>query len=198
MHNILFLATTAVALAAGPDDALKPWSANTQPTDVARSHVEEITAGQHKYTVIQGGTMDGRNCRLPMGCGMAREGAFLQSWESNRSVRMENVGQIDVVNPWLSNGHNNFRNVAGDRFLSRDAGHDRCGEGLCPVVPGNSLSPPFPGRQQRTGRPREGLQRLRVQHLRQRFHLHGDAVAPGRIESGAGPCPRTLHFPGIL
>ena len=36
---------------------------------------------------------------------------MLQTWESNRSVRMENVGQIDVVNPWLSNGRNNFRNV---------------------------------------------------------------------------------------
>ena len=56
--------------------------------------------------------MDGRNCRSPMGCGMSREGAFYQTWESNRWVRMENVGQTDVVNPWLSNGRNNFRSVA--------------------------------------------------------------------------------------
>jgi hypothetical protein len=101
----------AFAMAAGGGEALGPWSANTQPTDVAKSYVEEITAGQHKYTVVQGGTMDGRNCRLPMGCGMCREGALLQSWESNRSVRLENVGQTEVVNPWLSNGRNNFRNV---------------------------------------------------------------------------------------
>jgi hypothetical protein len=46
-----------------------------------------------------------------MGCGIAREGALLQKWESNRSVRMENTGDTDVVNPWLSNGANNFRNV---------------------------------------------------------------------------------------
>jgi hypothetical protein len=46
-----------------------------------------------------------------MGCGIAREGAFLQSWESNRSVRMENVGETDIVNPWLSNGRNHFRSV---------------------------------------------------------------------------------------
>ncbi|MGA2032055.1 MAG: Ig domain-containing protein [Thermoguttaceae bacterium] len=111
MHNMLFLVSMAIAAVTGADDALKPWSANTQPADVARSHVEEITAGQHQYTVLQAGTMDGRNCRAPMGCGIAREGAFLQSWESNRSVRMENVGQIDVVNPWLCNGRNNFRNV---------------------------------------------------------------------------------------
>ena len=56
--------------------------------------------------------MDGRNCRTPMGVGMNSEGAFFQTWESNRSVRMENVGDTDVVNPWLSNGRNNFRNVA--------------------------------------------------------------------------------------
>ena len=57
--------------------------------------------------------MDGRNCRSPMGCGIAREGAWLQTWESNRSVRMENVGETDLINPWLSNGRNTFRNVDG-------------------------------------------------------------------------------------
>jgi hypothetical protein len=46
-----------------------------------------------------------------MGCGISREGAFFQTWESNRSVRMENVGETDIVNPWLSNGRNNFRDV---------------------------------------------------------------------------------------
>jgi hypothetical protein len=92
-------------------EALYPWAANTHPTDVAKSHVEEITRGTQKYTVVQGGTMDGRNCRSPMGCGIAREGALLQTWESNRSVRMENVGDTDVVNPWLSNGRNHFRSV---------------------------------------------------------------------------------------
>ncbi len=111
MHNLLLLMSAAVTAVTGADDALKPWSADAQPADVARSHVEEITAGRHGYTVIQSGTMDGRNCRSPMGCGIAREGAILQTWESNRSVRMENVGQTDVVNPWLSNGRNNFRSV---------------------------------------------------------------------------------------
>ncbi|NQU26043.1 MAG: hypothetical protein HQ567_32555, partial [Candidatus Nealsonbacteria bacterium] len=96
------------------DAALHPWSTNTHPTDVAKSHVEEITASTattRKYTVLQSGTMDGRNCRAPMGCGIAREGALLQTWESNRSVRMENVGDTDIINPWLSNGRNNFRSV---------------------------------------------------------------------------------------
>jgi len=108
---MLILASTAIALVTAADGASKPRSTDTHPTDVQRSHVEGITTGLHKYVVVQAGTMDGRNCRLPMGCGIAREGAFLQTWESNRSVRMENAGQSDVVNPWLSNGRNNFRNV---------------------------------------------------------------------------------------
>jgi hypothetical protein len=99
------------ALIVSADAALSPWSTNHHPTDVARSHVEVITTGQRQYEVVQGGTMDGRNCRSPMGCGVAREGALLQSWESNRSLRMENLGDTDVVNPWLSNGRNTFRSV---------------------------------------------------------------------------------------
>jgi hypothetical protein len=76
--------------------------------------VEEIAGAggeKHTYIVVHGGTMDGTNCRSPMGCGMNREGAIEQSWQSNRAVRMENVGQTDVVDPWLSDGRNNFRNI---------------------------------------------------------------------------------------
>lgn len=99
------------AAALHADDALAPWAANTRPGDVSKSHVEEIAAASHPYTIVQGGTMDGRNCRSPMSCGMANEGAFIQTWESNRWVRMENIGQSDVINPWLSNGANNFRSA---------------------------------------------------------------------------------------
>lgn len=95
-------------LAASP--ALKPWDTKSHPSDVAKSHVQEVSTGRHQYTVVQGGTMDGRNCRSPMGCGIEREGAYVQAWESNRAVRMENVGETDVVNPWCSNGRN-FRTV---------------------------------------------------------------------------------------
>jgi len=104
-----------VALLPGPvvaGDQWYPRSTDVDPTDLAKSHVEQISEGTYRYEVLQGGTMDGRNCRSPMGCGVSREGAILQTWESNRSVRMENVGDVDVVNPWLSNGRNNFRSVA--------------------------------------------------------------------------------------
>jgi hypothetical protein len=91
---------------------LAPWAGHADPADVAKQHVEEITAGQHAYTVTQGGAMDGENCRSPLGCGMSREGVCEQVWESNRSLRMENVGETDLVNPWVSNGRNTFRSIS--------------------------------------------------------------------------------------
>ena len=55
--------------------------------------------------------MDGTNCRSPLGVGMMDGPAIKQTWESNRAVRLENVGETDVVNPWLSNGRNSFRTL---------------------------------------------------------------------------------------
>jgi hypothetical protein len=52
--------------------------------------------------------MDGTNCRSPIGGSF---GVWTQTWESNRAVRMENVGATDVINPWLSNGRNDFRSL---------------------------------------------------------------------------------------
>src|SRR5271166_263820 len=99
-------------LAATTDDALAPWASDHHPTDVPRRHVQEIKSGKTSYTIVQGGTMDGRNCRSPQGVWQP----FEQTWESNRSVRMENVGATDLVNPWLSNGHNDFRSL--DRIVA--------------------------------------------------------------------------------
>src|SRR5262245_13122659 len=98
--------TAALFTADGSETALEPWASKAQPGDVTKSHVENISAGEHKYIVVHGGTMDGTNSRSPMGCGMNREGAIEQTWQSNRAVRMENVGRTDLVDPWLSNGRN--------------------------------------------------------------------------------------------
>src|SRR2546423_13088602 len=104
MRTILLILLLPVSLCG---EELAPWKYNRHPTDVPKQHVEEIAARRQEYRVVQGGTMDGRNCRSPQGVWTPME----QTWESNRSVRMENVGQTDVVNPWLSNGHNDFRSV---------------------------------------------------------------------------------------
>lgn len=87
--------------------SLQPWGSDNHPADEARSHLERITGRRHAYTVVQGGSMDGENCRTPQGSWIP----FVQTWESNRSVRIENEGETDLINPWLSNGRNNFRNI---------------------------------------------------------------------------------------
>jgi len=109
--RLLTLVLSTVVLAPIPDQPLAPWGMNRHSTDVTKHHVEQITAGRHVYTVRQGGTMDGSNCRSPVGVGMMDGPAIQQTWESNRLVRLQNVGETDVINPWLSNGRNSFRNL---------------------------------------------------------------------------------------
>src|SRR5215831_3897109 len=96
----ILIALLALLPGPGEEAPLAPWGSNKHPSDAPKQHKEEVSANTYAYTVTQGGTMDGRNCRSPMGVGMSREGAIEQTWESNRSVRMENVGDSDVVNPW--------------------------------------------------------------------------------------------------
>jgi len=103
----LALAVPAILIINRLADDLAPWAANSHPTDVRRRHVQDVTAGRQEYLVVQGGTVDGRSCRSPFGV----FDGWTQSWESNRFVRIENVGDTDVVNPWLSNGRNNFRTI---------------------------------------------------------------------------------------
>jgi hypothetical protein len=107
----IFMILPALVLAQRPDQPLAPWRSNHHPTDAPKRHVEQIAGGRHAYTVRQGGTMDGTNCRSPLGVGMMDGPAIKQTWESNRAVRLENVGATDVVNPWLANGRNSFRNL---------------------------------------------------------------------------------------
>src|SRR6476469_1969063 len=102
MHNIILL---AALLQAGE---LEPWASRGDSRDVPRQHVQEIAAPRQEYRVRQAGTMDGVNCRSPIGGGFA---IWEQTWESNRAVRLENVGDTDLINPWLSNGRNDFRTV---------------------------------------------------------------------------------------
>ena len=109
MHEVFVFTATVLAWAVGADDTLLPWSTNVHPSDVAKDHVEEVTTDDED-TITQGGSMDGRNCRSPMGCGIAREGALLQTWQLNRLVRLENALPMFSY-PWLSNGRNHFRNA---------------------------------------------------------------------------------------
>ncbi len=110
MRSLLVI-LPVLTLAAVTDEPLAPWGKTRHPSDTPKHYVEEITAGKHVYVVRHGGTMDGANCRTPISVGMMDGPAIEQTWESNRAVRLENIGETDVVNPWLSNGRNNFRNM---------------------------------------------------------------------------------------
>jgi len=93
-----FLSAACFALLA--HGACEPWASDTDPTDVRKSHVQEITASPFSYHIAQGGTMDGKMCTTLPGVWEP----YVQTWESNRSIRMENVGAANVINPWLTIG----------------------------------------------------------------------------------------------
>lgn len=79
--------------------------ADPDPTDHPRQHTETITSSAHEYAVEMGGTMDGPSTRSPIGYG-----AWSQVFEPNQFVRLENVGETPVVNPWvLVNGKHRWR-----------------------------------------------------------------------------------------
>ena len=105
-------------------------------------HSQDASGKRVEYVVTQHGTMDGRNCRSPQGVWQP----FEQTWESNRSVRIENLGPGDVVNPWLASEHRDFRSI--DRIVAMAA------------EPGMSDS--------------EKARALWWQEIQHRFHLEGD------------------------
>jgi hypothetical protein len=94
----LVVVLPVLVLAEPADQALAPWGSNHHATDVPTRYSEMIVADRHAYTIRQGGTMDGTNCRSPVGVGMMDGPAIEQTWESNRAVRLENVGETDVIN----------------------------------------------------------------------------------------------------
>lgn len=81
-----------------------------------QAHAEVITSSQRTYTVRMGGTIDGEMTRDPVGYW-----AFDQFWEPKISVRLENIGDAPVVNPWLRHqGRPDTRSVQSivDRLVS--------------------------------------------------------------------------------
>jgi hypothetical protein len=84
--------------------AFEPWASDTDPADVPKCHVQDVVTAPFTYHVTQGGTMDGKMCATLPGVWEPYE----QTWESNRAIRMENVGAADVINPWLTVGPIDF------------------------------------------------------------------------------------------
>jgi hypothetical protein len=102
--GLVWITWAAVAIA---DESLAPWRSSHHSTDVAKRHVQKISSALAEFVVVQGGTMDGENTRSPQGVWQP----FEQTWESNRSVRVENIGESDVANPWLARDRGSFRST---------------------------------------------------------------------------------------
>ncbi|MFC1634193.1 putative Ig domain-containing protein [Planctomycetota bacterium] len=105
--SMLYMLSLSFSLVSSPsviEGAFAPWASDTDPLDVARSHVQDITVSPSTYSIVQDGTMDGKMCTTLPGVWEPCE----QTWESNRSIRMENIGTSNVVNPWLKIGPIDF------------------------------------------------------------------------------------------
>ena len=112
MYSMLFLVSTAIAAVTGRRRCLETMVGQHPARATCRSLTSRRSRpGNTSTPWSRAAPWTAATVVRPWAAGSCREGAILQTWESNRSVRMENVGQTDVVNPWLSNGRNNFRNA---------------------------------------------------------------------------------------
>jgi len=97
------LCLPAFAAVQGPPKAPRP----DLPSDQRKRHVETVTAPRRAYTLRFGGNIDGTMTRMPISYS-----AYMQGWQPNVAARIENVGDAEVVNPWLTaNGTGDWRTL---------------------------------------------------------------------------------------
>jgi hypothetical protein len=97
------------------DEMLSPWAPLIRKEDKKKQHEEIITFSAKKYSIKIGGTLDGYMTRSPIGVF-----SWQQNWENNVALRIENVGTIDVVNPWISNEFTNTQNIQNIIYQTSD------------------------------------------------------------------------------
>ena len=96
----------AAALGAAVGEPKRPFA--DLPGDVPREHAERVEQAPHRYEIGFRGAVDGTMTRMPIGYS-----AFVQGWQPNRSVRIENVGRTPVRNPRIVvNGRRRWSTVA--------------------------------------------------------------------------------------
>ena len=100
---LVLLASCALASVQGP--ARKPQE--NLPSDRTRRQVETIGSASQAYVVRFAGAVDGAMTRMPISYA-----AYKQGWQPNLYCRIENVGDTDVINPWLTvNGLGDWRTL---------------------------------------------------------------------------------------
>ena len=96
---------TSQALGAVLGEPKQPY--RDRPDDKPCQHVESIGQSPSTYEIEFRGTVDGTMTRMPIGYA-----AFVQGWQPNRSVLIENVGKTDVHNPRIvAGGKRNWRTL---------------------------------------------------------------------------------------
>ena len=91
--HISWLILAAGILFAG---AAEGQDLRTQCGTHIKTQAETIDSNKFSYSIPMGGSIDGVMTRDPIGYW-----AYDQYWEPNISVRLENVGDTPVVNPWI-------------------------------------------------------------------------------------------------
>lgn len=96
------------------------------PSDLRRVSERTISTGHAEYTIRFRGSIDGTMTREPVS-----HSALTQGWQPNLYARLTNVGDEDVVNPWLTvNGTGDLRTLTNiveeaTRGLTSDADRAR-------------------------------------------------------------------------
>ncbi len=111
IFGMLFLATLilgtlpTLVFGAREGPAKEPW--DSIAGDNEKNYEIVVTSNPCAYEVTMGGSVDGAMTRMPVSYS-----AYHQGWQSNRFLRLENIGETDVVNPWITvNGKRNWRTL---------------------------------------------------------------------------------------
>ena len=107
-HLTLFVVFILVAPAFASDLGPPMPPPESLPGDRAQQHEETVSKSPGQYHVKLDAAVDGVMTRTPVGYK-----PFAQGWQPNRFARIENIGDTDVIDPWISvNGKGRWRTAA--------------------------------------------------------------------------------------
>jgi len=102
---VMLLTYSGVAFAARQGQPKAKWESTKG--DCEKTQKVVIALSSHEYRVNMAGKVDGVMTRMPISYG-----AYYQGWQPNKFIRLENIGDTDVVNPWITvNGKRNWQTI---------------------------------------------------------------------------------------
>ncbi len=102
---LALLVYSEMALAAHQGPAKGKW--DPLQGDQEKTHEVIIASSPREYGLSVSGKVDGVMTRMPISYS-----AYYQGWQPNRFMRIENIGDTTIVNPWITvNGKRNWRTL---------------------------------------------------------------------------------------